>query len=106
MLPQRAAPTDVEFGVRPQGLATAAGIIVFSPAAHSFFPAVMMRMEEPTKFPVCLRRAYGLACLLYLCIACLGYYFFGDSIQPSLVKHVGFDLAMQPIPGLGWMHLA
>jgi hypothetical protein len=44
------------------------------------------------------------ACVLYLVIAVLGYCLFGNAIQPSIVKNIGVDLHLAPIPGLGWMN--
>merc|ERR1719238_1152122 len=83
---------------RPSGLLSAAGMIVFSPAAHSFYPQVMQRMEEPRKFSVCVRRAYAPACVLYLVVAVLGCYTFGAAIQPSVVTNIGADMNLKPIP--------
>jgi amino acid permease len=91
---------------RPSGLLSAAGMIVFSPAAHSFYPQVMQRMEEPRKFSVCIRRAYVAACSLYLIVAVLGCYTFGAAIQPSVVSNIGADFNLKPIPGLAWMNSA
>ena len=55
-----------------QGLGKVFGILVFSPAAHAFFPDIQRRMREPELFPVCLRRAYGLAAILYLLVGLAG----------------------------------
>lgn len=49
-----------------------AGILVFSPAAHAFFPDIQRRMREPELFPMCLRRAYGAAAILYLMVGLAG----------------------------------
>lgn len=103
LLPARAPASDIEL-VQPQGLLSAAGILVFSPAAHSFYPSLMQRMEDPKKYPVCLRRAYIAATLLYLTVAVIGYRLFGSAIQPSAVMNIGVDLKFAPIPGLGWMN--
>merc|ERR1740121_1369601 len=103
MLPLRAPAEDVQL-VKPAGLISAAGILVFSPAGHSFYPTLMEHMEDPAKFPLCARRAYAAACLLYLAVAATGYYLFGNAAQPSVVINIGSDLALAPLPGLGWMH--
>jgi len=103
MLPTKAPAADVQF-VKPQGLIAAAGILVFSPAGHSFYPALMERMEEPAKFPLCIRRAYSAACALYLVVAVAGYYLFGNAAQPSAVMNIGSDLSLAPLPNLGWMN--
>merc|ERR1719272_1787436 len=55
LLPTRAPASDIEL-IRPHGMFSAAGILVFSPAAHSYYPTIMQRMEEPHLFPICLRR--------------------------------------------------
>merc|ERR1740138_1783593 len=61
-------------------------------------------MEEPEKFPICLRRGYVAACVLYLAIAVPGYYLFGNAVQPSAVGNIGVDLLLKPLPDLGWMN--
>lgn len=103
LLPAKAPASEIEF-VKPKGIVLAAGILVFSPAGHSFFPAVMQRMEEPEKFPICLRRGYLAACVLYLAVAVPGYYLFGNAVQPSAVGNIGVDLLLKPLPDLGWMN--
>jgi len=45
-------------------------------------------MEEPEKFPICLRRSYTAACMLYLAVAVPGYYLFGNAVQPSAVGNI------------------
>jgi len=102
-LPERPPPTDLQV-VKPHGLIAAAGILVFSPAAHSFYPALMGKMADPAAFPICLRRAYGAACVLYLAVAVSGYYLFGNRVQPSAVMNIGVDLSLSPLPDLGWMN--
>jgi hypothetical protein len=89
---------------RPSGFLSAAGMIVFSPAAHSFYPQVMQRLEEPRKFTACVRRAYAAACVVYLTVAVLGCLTFGAAVQPSAVANIGVDLHLMPIPGLAWMN--
>jgi len=103
LLPSKAPASDIEV-VRPGGMVAAFGMIVFSPAAHSFYPAVMQRMKEPERYPVCLRRAYLGACVLYLGCAVPGYLLFGKALQPSAVANIGYDLHLVPIPNLGWMN--
>mmetsp|Transcript_43341 Transcript_43341/g.78900 ORF Transcript_43341/g.78900 Transcript_43341/m.78900 type:complete len:615 (+) Transcript_43341:190-2034(+) len=100
--PAAAHPSDLEV-IRPHGVMAAAGILVFSPSSHSFYPAIMQQMEEPAKFPMCLRWAYAGAGLLYLGVAIPGYLLFGDAIQPSLVQNIGMDLQLSSLPSLGWM---
>mmetsp|Transcript_28687 Transcript_28687/g.60868 ORF Transcript_28687/g.60868 Transcript_28687/m.60868 type:complete len:718 (+) Transcript_28687:200-2353(+) len=102
-LPTKAPSSEIQF-IKPSGLITAAGILVYSPAAHSFYPAIMQRMEEPAKFPVCLRRAYSGAMVVYLTVALSGYWLFGNAAQPSLVQNIGADLRLIQIPDLGWMN--
>lgn len=102
-LPQEAPASDVQL-VKPNGILLAAGILVYSPAGHSFYPALMQKMEEPELYPVCIRRAYLAACLLYLAMAVPGYLLFGNMAQPSAVSNIGVDLKMAAIPGLGWMN--
>lgn len=102
-LPKEAPSADIQF-FRPNGLLLAAGILVYSPAGHSFYPALMQKMEEPEKFPICIRRAYLAACILYLAIAVPGYCLFGNMTQPSAVSNIGVDLTLVQIPGLGWMN--
>mmetsp|Transcript_22760 Transcript_22760/g.60087 ORF Transcript_22760/g.60087 Transcript_22760/m.60087 type:complete len:335 (-) Transcript_22760:160-1164(-) len=103
LLPTKAPASDIQF-IKPNGILSAAGILVFSPAGHSFYPALMQRMEEPAKFPTCLRRAYMAASVLYLAVAVPGYCLFGNATQPSAVRNIGVDLAMMPLPDLGWMN--
>jgi len=103
LLPAKAPSSDIKF-VNASGLFTAAGILIFSPAAHSFYPAVMQRMEEPGKYPVCLRQAYLTAAVLYLAVAVPGYLLFGNAAQASLVRNIGADLRLMPLPDLGWMN--
>lgn len=104
-LPERAPADDIVL-VKPHGLLSAAGILVFGPAAHSFYPALMHRMKEPAKYPSCARRAYVAAGILYLATAVPGYLLFGNAVQPSAVMNIGCDLHMVPIPGLAWMNVA
>jgi len=101
-LPTKRPASDV-YALRPQGLLPAAGILIFSPAGHSFFPALMGRMKEPACFSQSLRRAYTAAGCLYLIVAVSGYNLFGNASQPSLVRNIGSDLSMRPLPDLGWM---
>lgn len=102
LLPRKAPASDIQW-VRPQGLISAAGILVFSPAAHSFYPTVMEKMQEPKAFPQCIRRAYLGASVLYVAVAVPGYLLFGNALQPSAVRNIGADLALVPLPNLGWM---
>lgn len=103
LLPQKAPSSDVEW-VRPHGFLAAAGILVFSPAGHSFYPQMMQSMEEPEKFPCCIRRAYGAGCVLYLVVGIAGYFLFGNAVQPSAVANIGVNLKLVPLPDLGWMN--
>uniref|UniRef100_A0A7S1SBK0 Amino acid transporter transmembrane domain-containing protein n=1 Tax=Alexandrium catenella TaxID=2925 RepID=A0A7S1SBK0_ALECA len=102
-LPEKAPASDVQW-VDPRGLISAAGILVFSPAGHGFYPSLMQRMEEPTKFPMCIRRAYVAAVIVYLVVAISGYHLFGREVKPSAVQNIGADLHLVPIPHLGWMN--
>mmetsp|Transcript_35364 Transcript_35364/g.97839 ORF Transcript_35364/g.97839 Transcript_35364/m.97839 type:complete len:708 (-) Transcript_35364:218-2341(-) len=103
LLPEKAPSSDVKW-INPQGLLSAAGILVFSPAGHSFYPSLMQRMEEPAKFTQCLNRAYAAAAILYLTVALSGYWLFGNAVRPSAVQNIGADLHLVPIPHLGWMN--
>mmetsp|Transcript_22470 Transcript_22470/g.52828 ORF Transcript_22470/g.52828 Transcript_22470/m.52828 type:complete len:681 (-) Transcript_22470:194-2236(-) len=103
LLPERAPASDVQW-VNPRGLVSAVGILVFSPAGHGFYPSLMQSMEEPFKFPTCVRRAYAAAAIVYLLVAVAGYQLFGLAAQPSLVQNIGGDLHLVPIPHLGWMN--
>eukprot|EP00933_Yihiella_yeosuensis_P037995 TRINITY_DN31986_c0_g1_i1.p1 TRINITY_DN31986_c0_g1~~TRINITY_DN31986_c0_g1_i1.p1 ORF type:complete len:715 (+),score=130.73 TRINITY_DN31986_c0_g1_i1:324-2147(+) len=105
MLPTKAPPSDVEM-VKPHGVLAAAGILVFSPAGHSFYPRLIQQMEEPSKFPCSIRRAYFAACICYLAVAVPGYYLFGNATQPSAIRNIGFDLHLNPLPNFGWMNTA
>lgn len=102
LLPKKAPSSDIHF-VKPYGLFSAAGILVFSPAGHSFYPSLMERMEEPKKFPECLAKAYAAASVVYLSVAVAGYYLFGNAAQPSAVRNIGSDLNLVPLEGLYWM---
>jgi len=103
MLPSKAPASEISFA-RPHGIVTAAGILIFSPAGHAFYPALMQSMQEPYKYTACVRRAYLAACVLYLSVATAGYLLFGSAAQPSAVRNIGVDLRLVPIPGLGWMN--
>jgi len=103
LLPAKAPASDLKW-VKPEGLLAACGIIVFSPCAHSLFPAMMQRMEKPKEYPMCIRRAFALATVAYVCFAVPGYYFFGNAVQPSAVMNIGADLTLVPLPNLGWMN--
>lgn len=105
MLPQKAPPTELEV-VRPRGLLAAAGILIFSPAGHSFYPRIIQQMEEPQKFTSCIKWAYASACVVYLGIAVPGYYLFGTAAQPSAVRNIGADRQLVPLPDLWWMNTA
>jgi len=37
-------------------------------------------------------------------VAVPGYCLFGNAAQPSAVRNIGVDLAMAPLPDLGWMN--
>lgn len=102
MLPEKAPAGDVQF-IKPQGLLSAAGILVFSPAGHSFYPAILGRMKEPEKFPHCVNRAYFGVLVLYLVVGVFGYWLFGSATQASAVLNIGVDLKLNPLPSLGWM---
>lgn len=103
LLPQKAPPSEIQT-VKPHGLLAAAGILIFSPAGHSFYPRLIQQMEEPSKFPSCIKRAYSGACVVYLLIAVPGYLLFGDAAQPSAVRNIGLDRALVPLPDLWWMN--
>lgn len=105
MLPKRAPASEIQF-VKPHGLLSAAGILVFSPAGHSFYPRMMQQMQEPSKFPTCIRRAYLGAAIVYLGLAIPGYYMFGSATQPSAIRNIGVDLKLMPLPDLAWMNTA
>lgn len=105
MLPRRAPASEIQF-VKPHGLLPAAGILVFSPAGHSFYPRMMQQMQEPSKFPTCIRRAYLGAAIVYLGLAIPGYYMFGSATQPSAIRNIGLDLNLMPLPDLAWMNTA
>ena len=61
LLPSRAPSSEIQT-VKPHGLLAACGILIFSPAGHSFYPQIMQQMEEPSKFPSCIKNAGGLKC--------------------------------------------
>jgi vesicular inhibitory amino acid transporter len=103
MLPSKALSSEHQF-VRPEGVAAACGIIIFSPASHSLYPAIMQKMKHPEQYSVCLRRAYVLACVVYVCFAVSGYYLFGSAVQPSAVRNIGVDRRLIALPNLGWMN--
>jgi len=103
LLPSQAPASDLKW-VKPDGLLAACGIIVFSPCAHSLFPAMMQRMEKPKEYPQCIRRAYVIAIVAYVVFAVPGYFFFGNATQPSAVMNIGVDLNLVPLPNLGWMN--
>lgn len=103
MLPQKAPPSEIQT-VKPHGLLAAAGILIFSPAGHSFYPRLIQQMEEPSKFPCCIKWAYAGACVVYLLIAVPGYMLFGDAAQPSAVRNIGLDRSLVPLPDLWWMN--
>lgn len=103
LLPKKVPVSELRY-VKPEGLLAACGIIVFSPCSHSLYPSIMQRMEEPDKYPSCIRRAYVLACIAYLSLAVPGYYLFGDAVQPSAVTNIGADLNLVALPNLGWMN--
>lgn len=105
MLPSKAPAAEVEM-VKPHGLLAACGVLVFSPAGHSFFPRVIQQMEEPSKFPTCMKRAYLAAAMVYIAVAVPGYYLFGNATQPSVLANIGVDLKLAPIPNFGWMNTA
>lgn len=103
LLPVQAAPSELVL-VKPGGIVAACGIIVFSPASHSLYPSIMQRLEKPEQFPICLRRAYVLACIIYVLFAASGYYLFGNAVQPSAVRNIGVDRNLITLPNLGWMN--
>ena len=103
LLPSRAPAAEIQT-VKPHGLLAACGILIFSPAGHSFYPQIMQQMEEPSKFPRCIKNAYGMAGLVYLFIAVPGYLLFGDAAQPSAVRNIGLDRSLVPLPDLSWMN--
>jgi len=103
LLPSKAPSSELKY-VKPEGILAACGIIVFSPCGHSLYPTIMHRMERPEQFPICLKRAYFLACIAYVAFAVPGYYLFGDAAQPSAVRNIGADLNLVPLPNLGWMN--
>lgn len=105
MLPEKAPPSEIQI-IKPHGILAACGILVFSPAGHSVYPQLIQQMEEPSKFPTCLRWAYISASIVYLAVALPGYYLFGNSTQPSAVRNIGVDLHLMPLPNLGWMNTA
>mmetsp|Transcript_33937 Transcript_33937/g.81403 ORF Transcript_33937/g.81403 Transcript_33937/m.81403 type:complete len:645 (-) Transcript_33937:139-2073(-) len=105
MLPKKAPTSEIQM-VKPHGLLAAAGILIFSPAGHSFYPRLIQQMEEPAKFPRCLKLAYAAACAVYLLIAVPGYVLFGNATQPSAVRNIGLDRDLVALPDLGWMNTA
>jgi len=102
LLPARAPAEDVEF-VKLSGIIPTATMVVYSNAGHGIYPDLMQRMEEPEKFPACMRRALFVAFLVYLGVAAPGYYYFGNYAQASAVQNIGVDLNFAAIPHLGWM---
>lgn len=102
LLPARAPASDLEF-LKPSGLIPSATILVYTNAGHGIYPELMQRMEEPEKFPACMRRASLFAFFLYVAVAMPGYYYFGNAVQPSAVQNIGVDLNFSAIPNLGWM---
>jgi len=103
LLPSKAPSSELRY-VKPEGILAACGIIVFSPCGHSLYPSIMHRMERPEQYPICLRRAYLLACIAYVALAVPGYYLFGNAAQPSAVRNIGADLNLVALPNLGWMN--
>lgn len=102
MLPERAPATELQVFNLP-GLISASGILMFSPAAHAFYPDIMARMDEPQLYTACLRRSYGAACILYLAVGVTGYTLFGQAAQDSLIQNIGLDRGLQPLQGMSWM---
>jgi hypothetical protein len=105
LLPHMAPAGDVHL-IRPQGVLAACGILVYSPASHSFYPTIQARMKDPTKYTTCIRRAYVAACLVYLVCSVPGYLLFGSALQTTAVENIGKDLRLMPVPQLQWMHTA
>eukprot|EP00913_Durusdinium_trenchii_P019114 g17963.t1 len=105
LLPQPAPWSELK-SFDSRGLFSVAGILVFSPAGHAFFPDIQRRMRQPELFPICLRRAYGAAAVLYLAVGLAGYLLFGSSLQPSAVQNVGWTRDFQPLPKMHWLAAA
>lgn len=105
LLPERAPWSEVKTH-DAQGLLSVFGILVFSPAAHAFFPDIQRRMRQPELFPICLKAAYAAAAIFYLSVGLAGYLLFGSAVQPSAIQNVGWTLDFQPIPRMHWLAVA
>jgi len=102
VLPARAPASDLEL-VKLSGIIPTATIMAYSNAGHGIYPELMQRMEEPEKFPACVRRVGVVVFLVSVGVAAPGYFFFGNYAQPSVVQNIGVDLNFSAIPHLGWM---
>lgn len=100
LLPRGTPPSDLVF-VKPSGLIPTA--MLASRSGHGIYPELMQRMEEPERFNSCVRRASLAAFIVYVGVAAPGYFYFGNSAQPSVVQNIGIDLNFSAIPDLWWM---
>lgn len=105
LLPEHAAWSELKT-CDAQGLFSVSGILVFSPAAHAFFPDIQRRMRHPELFPLCLKGAYAVAAIFYLSVGLAGYLLFGSAVQPSAIQNVGWTLDFQPLPRMHWLAVA
>ncbi|CAJ1329630.1 unnamed protein product [Effrenium voratum] len=105
LLPERGSLSELS-AFDGHGLFSVAGILVFSPAAHAFFPDIQRRMQRPQNYPLCLKGAYSAAAALYLSVGLAGCLLFGHAVKPSAIQNVGWTRDFRPLPHMHWMAAA
>lgn len=78
------------------GILTSVGIFAVSCSAHSALPAVRRTMEKQELFSSTLKSTFFTMLLLYLIVACAGYWQWGDGTRPLLTA----NLARSGVPAV------
>jgi len=63
-------------------------MILYAFTGHLMFPEFKMDMINQRKWPNALSLAMGLQLIMYLFVACLGYYILGNAADGNLVHHL------------------
>jgi len=84
----------------PTSAASSTGALVYAMAIHACLPTVLHSVQSPVAMYRATFVAYGLSTFLYCFFGILCYIMFGRATQVMVSKNVGFDLDMNPLPGL------
>lgn len=70
------------------GVVKAVGLFACSVSGHSTFPSVRATLADPQRFHQVIYNSFTIMLLSYGAIAAVGYWYFGDGLQPLIINNM------------------